>query len=933
MSLSVSVDAFSHRSPARAVRRVAAGALCAGLIAMTGIVTAPSAQADPMPSWIAYIDTSDLEPASSLNYDPVYGHQTDPRALQLSPSVLGGTLKDFLRGGAPIPGVQIASIITRNNPSAILSTGHRGRAIPGTDAWQEFGQIVSLHGNYSFPPGLTHTARITGLNPNRSYTIVVTANRDLESNFPDPSGRQANFELQSVEGFTNASTPGTIATDGGATITFDAGKNTERGYVARWTGVKPGSDGLIDLSSVYGTSADNTAYGPSAMKIVEEAVTVPGQDITRPVITLVGPAQITVPVGAAYVDQGATALDDRDGDLTAHMLVTGQVDISIAGDYTIRYEVIDRAGNRALPVERVVRVRGTLTTATPTIGGTPTVGENLTADPGNWQPAPVAFTWQWLRDGTPIPAATAATYQVQQADLGHRLTVRVTGSKTYHEPATTISAGVDALPSTPPGAENPDNGKQWVAFVDTYATNAVPATVLGLTPSALSGTLRNHATGRELTGVTIQAIAVDGSASPGTGGSNAAAGTPAGVEFGNVVSLAGNYSFSGSTRVRTLISGLDPAHTYTLAATANRNSAATPAKSTFTLAGADAYASASSAGTTVSGPAVTFATDLNSTGKVAKWTRIRPGADGVIELVASVGTGAATAYAPGAIKLLEEPLVGKLDTTAPVIRLVGKAEMQLAANSTFTDPGVVATDDVDGDITKRVVVGGQVTSATPGSYTITYDVTDAAGNSAIPVQRVVTVSPPAVPEKNFVAPKPTIAGVAKVGSRLTVNIGTWAPLPDRAFTYQWFRRGPKDAHGVKISGATSRTYLVTARDHKKKLYVTVTGTRAGYKAHTRTSASTKAVKAGTLARTPAPKITGTVKVGRTLVAKPYTWEPSRVKLSYQWYRNGRAIKGATKAKYKLVKADKKKRIVVKVTGKKTGYATVSRISSQTARVR
>ena len=81
-----------------------------------------------------------------------------------------------------------------------------------------------------------------------------------------------------------------------------------------------------------------------------------------------------------------------------------------------------------------------------------------------------------------------------------------------------------------------------------------------------------------------------------------------------------------------------------------------------------------------------------------------------------------------------------------------------------------------------------------------------------------------------------------------------------------------------------------------------------------------------------PKITGTVKVGKKLTAKPGVWKPSSVKLSYQWLRNGKAIKGATKAVYTLASKDKGKKITVKVTGKKAGYASKSVVSKATKKV-
>lgn len=75
-----------------------------------------------------------------------------------------------------------------------------------------------------------------------------------------------------------------------------------------------------------------------------------------------------------------------------------------------------------------------------------------------------------------------------------------------------------------------------------------------------------------------------------------------------------------------------------------------------------------------------------------------------------------------------------------------------------------------------------------------------------------------------------------------------------------------------------------------------------------------------------PRISGTARVGRTLTAKPGTWT-TRTRLSYRWLRNGRTISKATKSKYTLAPSDLKKKISVKVTGKKPGYKTVSKTSA------
>ena len=69
------------------------------------------------------------------------------------------------------------------------------------------------------------------------------------------------------------------------------------------------------------------------------------------------------------------------------------------------------------------------------------------------------------------------------------------------------------------------------------------------------------------------------------------------------------------------------------------------------------------------------------------------------------------------------------DTTPPVISLLGSSTINLTVGDTLTDPGVTATDDVDGDVTLSITASGIVDTSTAGTYVITYSVSDAAGNS------------------------------------------------------------------------------------------------------------------------------------------------------------------------------------------------------------
>ena len=80
-------------------------------------------------------------------------------------------------------------------------------------------------------------------------------------------------------------------------------------------------------------------------------------DITSPTITLVGDSEKTITLGTAYTDEGATANDDRDGDLTTKVTVdVSAVNKDKAGVYTVTYSVTDEAGNEGT-AERTVVVK------------------------------------------------------------------------------------------------------------------------------------------------------------------------------------------------------------------------------------------------------------------------------------------------------------------------------------------------------------------------------------------------------------------------------------------------------------------------------------------------------------------------------------------------------------------------------------------------
>lgn len=82
-------------------------------------------------------------------------------------------------------------------------------------------------------------------------------------------------------------------------------------------------------------------------------------DTVCPVITLNSDREMYVILNGKYTEQGATATDNYDGEITSQINMTGSVDTSKLGTYDVKYTVTDSSGNSASAVRRVNVITGT----------------------------------------------------------------------------------------------------------------------------------------------------------------------------------------------------------------------------------------------------------------------------------------------------------------------------------------------------------------------------------------------------------------------------------------------------------------------------------------------------------------------------------------------------------------------------------------------
>jgi uncharacterized protein YjbI with pentapeptide repeats len=162
----------------------------------------------------------------------------------------------------------------------------------------------------------------------------------------------------------------------------------------------------------------------------------------------------------------------------------------------------------------------------------------------------------------------------------------------------------------------------------------------------------------------------------------------------------------------------------------------------------------------------------------------------------------------------------------------------------------------------------------------------------------------------------SLAGSATVGSEMSITQASWAK--GLSYSYQWF------VDGIALSGATSPNLVMNAKQLGKRISLTVLAKSRNVTIGSVTSPSVL-IGSGTMV-TKVIRLSGVAKVNSTVQVKVTPWVTG-AKSSYQWYLDGKAIKGATASSLKLLKTHKGRKVYVKVTQTGTGYKAASVISN------
>ena len=529
-----------------------------------------------------------------------------------------------------------------------------------------------------------------------------------------------------------------ITLNGTAVITLEGGTTyTDLGATALDAldgPVNVTTTGTVNINAVGNYTITYNAV--DAAGLTETATrTVTVVDTTEPVITLVGDSAVTIEAGLTYVDDSATAFDATDGQLI--VTATSTVDTTMVGTYTVTYTVVDSVGLTQTLIRNV-------TVADTTKPDITVIGDSTVIVEGNSAYVDAGATAFDAIDGVLVVSTIGS---IDTSVVGNQtLTYSATDNSGNVQTATRTVSVVDRI--------NPVitlNGSAIVSHeINTDYTDAG-----AIATDALEGLLTVETTGNVDTAAlgenTITYSAIDSSGNEdrqtrtvnvvdttkpvitllgdnvGDDADNKAVTTEAGVP----------YVEAGATALDTvdgdlLVTITGEVNTAILADYPLTYKATDESGNEQTVTRIVSVIDTTKPVITLNGIAVitleggTTYTDLGATALDALDGPVSVTTTGSVNINA-VGNYIITYSAVDAAGLIETATrtVTVVDTTEPVITLVGDSAVTIEAGLTYVDASATAFDATDGLLI--VTATSTVDTTMVGTYTVTYTVVDSVG--------------------------------------------------------------------------------------------------------------------------------------------------------------------------------------------------------------
>jgi autotransporter-associated beta strand protein len=185
---------------------------------------------------------------------------------------------------------------------------------------------VVLYGNNTYTGNTTVTAGTLGLRGSSASPVSLTDGTVLQLDLASP-----------------VTSTSTLSFAGNATVRIIG------------TPVAATTYNLFTGSAIIGTPALSAPISGFTLSNTGTVLQLGPSDTTKPIITLIGNATLTVNIGTTYTDAGATATDET-APANPTVTTSGSVNTAVPGNYVLSYNAVDTVGNNALTVTRTVTV-------------------------------------------------------------------------------------------------------------------------------------------------------------------------------------------------------------------------------------------------------------------------------------------------------------------------------------------------------------------------------------------------------------------------------------------------------------------------------------------------------------------------------------------------------------------------------------------------
>jgi hypothetical protein len=491
-------------------------------------------------------------------------------------------------------------------------------------------------------------------------------------------------------------------------------------------------------------------------------------------------------------------------------------------DAYVRVRVTAHVGY--LSVSRTSAPLGPVTPAAPTpltgpsISGAAVVGEQLTADPGNWTDPQASFTFVWQRcDGAaacrPIHDASDSTYLVSTKDLGHTLLVSVTASnagganEADSPPTEVVTPAAPAIVAPPSISGDATVGSTLTADAGTWSDPTATLTY---------SWLRCHGSGQCSTipeaHSTTYVLTTDDVGFR--------------IEIAVTATNAGGTATTDSNLLGPVVPHPPPANATLPSITGDPTVGSTLTADPGTWS--DPTATLTYAWLRCDGSGACRAIDsADRMTYIPTNDDVGSGIEVAVTATNAGGTAVADSLPVGPIA----PDAPPVNATAPSISGDAAVGSTLTADpGTWSDPAATFTYRwlrCDGRSTCAAIDGADgrtyaLTTDDLGSFVVVeVTASNLAGTSTVDSEPVG----PVVPGPPAVITVPSIGGDATVGSTLTGDPGTWND-PAATLTYAWLRCTGSGPCGA-VAGANTRTYSLTDDDLGSAILFEVTASGVG----------------------------------------------------------------------------------------------------------